>query len=235
MKIHVCSTFSIGSLALIACASTPGAQPSDMSAAQHEQAAASQESQAAPHEAQYNPTAKQAVSHCGGNRSPCWTSEINPTQDHLSDAENHRKMAADHRAASQALRDAEGQACAGVPDSDRDTSPFSHREDIANVQPAYAHVSGKQAGDHLSGAIVSFRAVPGMTAEWLQRVVDCHLARNNVLGNTMPEMSFCPLVPKGVSAKVSSTGDGFAVTIESPDANTAQEVLRRAQGLKNPG
>jgi hypothetical protein len=74
-----------------------------------------------------------------------------------------------------------------------------------------------------------------LTSEWLQRIVDCHLARNNALGNDMPEMAYCPLVPKGISAKVSSTGDGFAVTIESNDSNTSKEVLRRAEALKNPG
>jgi hypothetical protein len=71
-----------------------------------------------------------------------------------------------------------------------------------------------------------------LTAEWLQRVVDCHIARNNALGNNMPEMAYCPLVPKGVTAKVASLGNGFAVTIESKDPASAQEVLRRAQALK---
>jgi hypothetical protein len=101
------------------------------------------------------------------------------------------------------------------------------------VQPAVLHLTGKQAHDEVVGAVVVFRAVPGLTAEWLQRIVDCHVARNNALGNDMPEMSYCPLVPKGITAKVSSTGDGFAVTIESQDPNTAKEVLRRAQGLKS--
>jgi hypothetical protein len=45
-------------------------------------------------------------------------------------------------------------------------------------------------------------------------------------------MPYCPLVPKGITAKVESTGNGFAVRIESQDPNTAQEVLRRAQALK---
>jgi hypothetical protein len=234
MKVRILSSLLFGS-AFIACASTPGAQPADMSAAQHDQAAGVHEAQATPHDAQYDPTAKKEVSHCGGNRNPCWTSEVNPTKEHLDEADKHRKMAADHRAASQALRDAESQACSGVPEDDRDNSPFSHREDITSVQPAYVHVSGKQAADKISGAVVTFRALPMLTGEWLQRVVDCHVARNNALGNDMPEMAYCPLEPKGITAKVSSAGGGFAVTIESQDPNTAQEVLRRSQALKNPG
>jgi hypothetical protein len=142
-------------------------------------------------------------------------------------------MAADHRAAAQALRDAEAQACVGVSDDDRDISPFYHREDITSVQPANRpSPHGKGAPPYLTGASVTFRAVPGLTAEWLQRVVNCHIARNNALGNDVPEMPYCPLVPKGVAAKVSSTGDGFVVTIESQDPSSAQEILRRAQALK---
>jgi hypothetical protein len=77
------------------------------------------------------------------------------------------------------------------------------------------------------------RGKHGVRARRAQRIVDCHIARNNSLGNNMPEMAYCPLVPKGVSAKVSSTGNGFAVTIQSNDPASAQEVLRRAQALKS--
>jgi hypothetical protein len=231
MKLHIIATLAFGSSTLIACASTPGAQPQDMSAAAHEQAAASHEAEAAPHATQYDPNAVQTTSHCDG-KHPCWTSTSNPTAQHLADEKKHQKMAADHRAAAQSLRSAEAQSCVGISDDDRDISPFYHREDIATVAPATLHISGKQAHDEVDGAVVTFRAVPGLTAEWLQRIVDCHVARNNALGNDMPEMSYCPLVPKGITAKVSSTGNGFAVTIESQDPNTAQEVLRRAQALK---
>ena len=231
MKLHALTALTFVSSALVACASTPGAQPADMSAVQHEQAAAAHEAQATPHAEQYQPGAQQGKTTCDG-KHPCWTSVSNPTQGHLDDANKHRKMAADHRAAAQALRSAEAQACAGISDDDRDMSPFYHREDITSVQPAVVQKTGKERGEQVVGAVVVFRAVPGLTAEWLQRIVECHIARNNALGNDMPEMPYCPLVPKGITAKVSSTGDGFAVTIESQDPNTAKEVLRRAQALK---
>jgi hypothetical protein len=235
MKFPILSSFAFGSLALSACASTPGAQPSDMSAAQHEQAAANHQAEATPHTAQFDPNAATTTSRCDG-KHPCWTSVSNPTQQHYADARKHQKMAEDHRAAAQSLRSAETQSCVGISDADRDMSPFNHREDITNVQPATApSVRGKGDPDHLTGAVITFRAVPMLTAEWLQRIVECHLARNNALGNDMPEMAFCPLELKGVTARVSSAGDGFAVTIESQDATTAKEVLRRAQALTNPG
>jgi hypothetical protein len=83
----------------------------------------------------------------------------------------------------------------------------------------------------MEGAVIVFRATPGMTAEWLQRVVDCHLARNAALGHDVPEMPDCPLVPKGVAATVKATDAGFAVAVRSEDSSTAAEVLRRARSL----
>ena len=96
-------------------------------------------------------------------------------------------MAADHRAASQALRDAEGRACAGLSDADRDESPFHHRDDIASVE-TLSEGSGSRGPAHVVGAIVS-----------------------TALGHEMPEMPYCPLVPKG-SAKVTSVWSAHALT-----------------------
>lgn len=85
----------------------------------------------------------------------------------------------------------------------------------------------------LAGATVVFRAVPGMTAEWLQRVMDCHLARNATLGFDQSGMRYCPLNLSGVEASVRSVGDGFAVTVRSGDSKTAKKILQRSQTLMN--
>ena len=50
----------------------------------------------------------------------------------------------------------------------------------------------------------------------------------------MPEMSYCPLVLKGVKATVSSVGDGFAVDVTSEDPKTVELILQRAEALKAP-
>jgi hypothetical protein len=227
---------AFGTLVLGGCASTPGAKPQDMSAVQHEQAAAAHEAEATPHAEQYNPAAAEKKPLCP-TKGPCWTSIVNPTKQHQEDAEKHHKMAADHRAAGQALRDAETRSCSGVSQDDRDMSPFYHREDISDVRPAYkASTRGKQGvPDILTGAVITVRAVPGLTAEWLQTIVDCHVARNNALGNEMSEMAYCPLNIKGITAKVTSAGNGFAVTIESQNSDSAKEILKRAQALKSSG
>jgi hypothetical protein len=192
-----------------------------MSMARHEASAAADERAAAQLQAQYNPSAVDDT----------WRSD--PAM--LDRIEQLRRAAADHRAASQALRDAEAQACAGLSENDRDISPFTHRQDIASVEPLYSNViSGKGQNARLQGAVVTFRAVPGMTAQRLQRLVDCHLARNAALGHQVPEMPYCPLVPKGVTATVTTSSTGFAVAVQSDDVDTANEVLRRARILVAP-
>ena len=213
------------------CAADPGTQPHDMSAAQHEAMAKNEESAASGHGEQHDPNATQATEVCSG-KGGCWTSTSNPTAQHADDAKDHHELAAKHRAAAAALTGAEKSACAGISDDDRDTSPFYHREDIQSVSPLTETVkSGKSSTQKAVGETVVFRAVPGMTAEWLQRVVDCHLARAAAVGHDMPEMGYCPLMVKGVKAKVTSAGNGFAVSVSADDAATVTEIKRRAQAL----
>lgn len=224
-----------------ACASTPGASPHDMGAAQHSGEAQVHAAAADTHVAQYDANAAVERTRClrkGGHSAgadldgACWTSVTNPTTEHLRVAEEHRRHAADHRAASTALRDAEARACAGISAEDRDMSPFEHREDVESVEPLVERTGpDKLPTERTVGAIVTFRAVPGMTAQWLQRVVDCHLARNAALGHAVPEMEYCPLVLQGATARVTSSDVGFAVAIRSEDAHTGQEILRRARSL----
>lgn len=233
------SRWTMGCFALVAACATPGAQPHDMSAAGHQNEAQHHAAMAQEHAAKYDPNRTGARSGaCVGPRTRwgdypydlCWSSVTNPTERHLQEAEDHQRHAADHRAASAALRDAEAQKCAGIAPGDRDMSPFEHREDIARVEPLKLNSSPRSAPT-LTGAVITFRAIPGMSAEWLQRAVDCHLARNAALGHEVPEMPDCPLVPKGVEARVTSTGDGFAVELRADDPKTAAEVLRRAERL----
>jgi hypothetical protein len=231
-----------------ACAATtPGGKPHDMSAAAHEREAAEHANLGEQHATEYDPAAGRERSTCapprGARPGPnatviediCWSSVQNPTAAHLDEAEQHRRQAADHRAASAALRDAEGRACAGIAPDDRDTSPFQHTEDIVSVVPLKPYKYDVRAGarrEMIVGAVVSFRAVPGLTVARLQSVVNCHLARNAALGHVVPEMPDCPLVPRGVEARVSSAGDGFAVTIQSDDPGTGREILSRAERLR---
>jgi hypothetical protein len=107
-----------------------------------------------------------------------------------------------------------------------------HGADIASVSELSESVTvGHATSTRVVGASIVLRAVPGLTAEWLQRLVDCHLARNAALGHDVPEMPDCPLVPRGVSARVRSVGNGFAVDVRSEDPDVAADVLARARRL----
>lgn len=243
--IH-CSMF-LGLLVASCASATPGARPHDMSAARHEREARAHVRAADVHAAEHERGARAERERCPPAGNPtgpgaggvCWASLTNA--EHLNAAQEHRRQAAEHRAASAALRDAEARACVGISPDDRDISPFTHEEDITSVRrlavsDAEARATGRLPSEQLLGAVVTFRAVPGMTAEWLQTVVDCHIARNASLGHVVPEMPDCPLVPNGVQARVTSAGHGFAVEIRSDSAATAREVLSRAERLRSgPG
>jgi hypothetical protein len=231
MKYGYVTLAACYSALIVGCAADPGTQPHDMSATQHEAMAKQEERAGEAHAEQHDPSAKEAQTTCPG-KGGCWTSVSNPTAQHASDAEKHRELAKKHRAASAALASAEASACAGIAEDDRDISPFYHREDIQSVSPYTENVkSGKGSVSKVVGATVVFRAVPGMTAEWLQRLVDCHVARAAAAGHQMPEMDYCPLEPKGAKAKVTSAGNGFAVNVYADDDNTVEEIKKRAFAL----
>ena len=90
---------------------------------------------------------------------------------------------------------------------------------------------GRETTRRLVGATIVFRPVRGLSSAWLERVLDCHLARNESLGHDVPEMPTCPLVPAGVTVNVRPVGTAFAVDVRAEGEAEAQEVLRRAQLL----
>ncbi len=232
---------SILAFATTACAAaTEGAKPHDMSAEEHEREAQTHSRAAEAHASQYRPEATVERRRCSPRGDPsgtevdraCWTSIRNPTENHATLAAQHRKHAADHRRASAALRDAEARACVGIPPDDRDMSPFEHIEDISRVERLMERTDASNAASQrTAGVIVTFAAVPGMSADWLQRVVDCHLARNASLGHQVPEMPNCPLVPNRVEAHVTATGSEVAVAIRSNDSEAVRQILARAERL----
>lgn len=213
-------------LSIAACATTAeGTKPHDMSTAQHEAAAAREEA-----------AAEAAASESGAGQScgdkVCWTSVANPSEQNNADAKHHEELAEQHRAAAEALRAAEAEACAGIDEADRVTSPFFHREDIINVTKAEVPVNeGQDVVSVFAGGTAEFRAVPGMTVQWLQRLVDCHQARAASVGYSMPEMNYCPLMLKDVTATVTPAHGAFAITVTSKDGETAEEIWRRMSAL----
>lgn len=228
-------TACLAAAALTGCAAT-GTRPHDMSVAHHLAAAGAERERAEAHAAEYDPSAVERVD-CGNlavllvAAGPCWSELVNPTEGHRVEAERHRVAAAAHRAAVAALREVEASACAGVSDADRDTSPFSHREDILSISELVDRSALAADASGIVGVTIVFGAVPGLTVERLDRIVRCHVARNSVLGHDVPEMPYCLLVPNGVSTSVRAVDGGLAVDVRGESEAAVADIVRRARGL----
>jgi hypothetical protein len=149
------------------------------------------------------------------------------------DPMEERHLAAEHRSALPALRGAEADACAGLAQRDVDASPFEHRADLASVSLLVDTIPQGVSAPlrELVGVSITFRRVPGLTRAWLERAIDCHLARDAAAAHEMPEMPDCPLVPAGVTARVRETERGLVVDVRGADAPAAEEVARRGMRL----
>jgi hypothetical protein len=161
----------------------------------------------------------------------CWSSRPDRIIEEEQLAKLQMRLAAEHRGRVKALRDAEERACNGVSVYDRAVSPFSHHADIREVTPLIAD-AGPSAGK-IVGVVVVFREVEGLTAERLQRLADCHVARNESLGHDVPELHDCPLVPK-VITHVEAAPKGITITIRGQDAAAVDEIIRCARIIGLP-
>ena len=131
-----------------------------------------------------------------------------------------RRLGTDRRRSSVSLRTAEEQACSGLAEPDRDESPFAHHDEIVRVDPI----------EH--GVRVHFRHVDGLTADWLEHLVECHLARDEVIGPDGPDTKECPLAVRGAITHVAVDGAGYVIEVRSNDVDAAAEIVRRAGALK---
>lgn len=216
------ATSMVLALALGGCATT-GTHPHNMSAADHDRVANREEHVAEGHEAQFDPDTWSTGG--GGCSSYCFDTWSNPTQEHASEAQRHRALAAKHRKASLALRDAEEESCVGIPERDRDVSPFFHVDDITSVEQV-------SADDESATYVVSFSEVAGVDAEGMQKLLDCHSARNAALGHQVPEMDYCPLVLRGVNATAEAGEGGLRVRLKIRGAPSVAETHQRLGRLE---
>ena len=121
-------------------------------------------------------------------------------------------------------------ACVGLPDAVMDRTLADVRSSVASVEPH--REGGAKLTPRLIGAVVQVRATPGLTAEWLGRVLQCDAARQAPSAACGP--SGCPLTPAGASADVTSTRSGFAVALRARDPELAREIEHRARGFARP-
>jgi hypothetical protein len=124
--------------------------------------------------------------------------------------------------------DRERLACAEVPDRDRDAGILAMRGQIVAVEEVRDKVFPK-APPQLVGVRIDVRATPGVTQQWIGRVIGCHAAHYAVAGAAGAPAS--PVLVPGARVRVSSTADGFRISITSDDLDVARQALSAGRAL----
>jgi hypothetical protein len=132
-------------------------------------------------------------------------------------------------AAAPGLAVSESVSCAEVPDADRDQGPFARRDRIDHVEEVRERLFPK-APPQLVGAAVYLRATPGVTEQWLGRVIECHLAHRAAVGGLAADAAVSPFA-ENARVSVSSTRTSFRVAITSPDIEVARSVVAKTERL----
>jgi hypothetical protein len=78
------------------------------------------------------------------------------------------------------------------------------------------------------GSVVYLRATPGMSQEYLERVLSCHAAYGHAVGPSDP---FHPQGGNVARVQVASAGAGYAVRVVGENRRTDDEIWRRARDL----
>lgn len=134
---------------------------------------------------------------------------------------------------------AEPAVCTGLTDKDREILARLPTDLVERVQPLNGPAEDAEATAApqeslnlaakpavLRGAALSVRPVSGLSAERLQRIVECGLTRAAV-----PQSDW-PVVTPATSVRVRSGGDSFVVQLWTKAGKDAQEVLAAAQKLQ---
>ena len=138
-----------------------------------------------------------------------------------------------HNAAEEAAS-MERSRC-GPDVDDASLAPVLNRQSIESVEPLYTRTPSGKSGEEsrLYGAVIRIKAIQGVTAEWLDRALECHSARR-VLGrvpaDVLPNDPFW-LPGRMVDIDAQSARDGFQVAIRGSTVDDAQEILIRANAF----
>ena len=102
---------------------------------------------------------------------------------------------------------------------------------VDSVEPLYTTPSGKSGPEtRLYGAVIRIRASQGVTAEWLDRALECHGAR--LVLQHAPEDALVSdpfwLPGRMVDIDTASARDSFKVAVRGDTTDDAQEILIRA-------
>jgi hypothetical protein len=128
--------------------------------------------------------------------------------------------------------EAAAEMCVGVPEPERSRPEFLQSGEIEAVRPFMGERHYiKFSEPELRGAELFVRSSPGMTKEWIARVVRCHVAWLESRGLTAMHGFEDPLVVGDPAVSFSGTETGFVVRIAGRNKAEGEEILRRAQRL----
>jgi hypothetical protein len=100
------------------------------------------------------------------------------------------------------------------------------------VEPLYTALPGGKSGaeTRLYGATIRIRASQGVTAEWLDRALECHGARLVLQHAAEDPLASDPFWLPGrmVDIDTASARDSFKVAVRGDTSDDAQEILLRA-------
>jgi hypothetical protein len=86
----------------------------------------------------------------------------------------------------------------------------------------------------LRGAELFVRPTPGISRQWIARVLQCHVAFHDIAGPSLAETSPDPLVVDEAKFTVDETETAFVIRIKGSNKAEGQEILARAQRLVSP-
>ncbi len=117
--------------------------------------------------------------------------------------------------------------CDGLAPRDIERSPFSHRREIVEVVPY-------REGGEVRGARIVFKAVHGLSADWMRHAIACHQARYKSFARIDPLLPGDPTLVEGTTATVSEHGDVIDVLVTADSAHGGRVALARAEELAGP-
>ena len=124
------------------------------------------------------------------------------------------------------------RTCAGISEAQARTVLIDLHPDVDRVEAVRERTNTKLFVERPVGADVHVRATPGMTAQWLTRLIQCHLVREE--SGVSYAHSERPLGLARVKIDVSPTAAGFVIAIRSNDSDVAREIARRSKVLFEP-
>jgi hypothetical protein len=202
---HVRATL-VGALILVACGGPQDPAEEDLTAAEHEEQAAREEQEAEEHEDRYDPGARTTA---GGAATETFygLDVYNPTEVHLTEAEEHRAHAQAHREMAEALRAYEELECGRFPPGARAACPL---------------LLGLESVEDIEGG-VQMTFAEGANLEPVLDHIRCHIAFAAAQGTEGIE--HCALYVHGAQVAV----DGRVVILTTTEEDHVAELRERVR------